>query len=496
MASEGTVEDRNTAVATIATRLFGTRVRPANVITESLERVGLSDPARRTTTAQLSAARGEYESFQIVVRASGSGVLSNVTVTVSDLTNPTGQSISKANVEMFREQYVYVNSSSPDWRGSNRPLGPGWYADGLIPFRDPDTGAPPVGGHLRGMPFNLAAGRNQPVWVDVFVPRTAAAGQYTGSFTVTSDQGSASGQIGLRVWNFTLPLKPALKSAFVVQQAPANAVARTLLRNKVSPLSIEPQQASDLVEHFGLNSGNVGFWSGADVSHCSMSPAPAASAILAAAKKYPPGLDLYNFMADEIGGCTSLYPQIRMWALTLHHAGVKNMITMAPVPELLDDGSGTGRSAVDVWVVLPMTYNKSAGIVQRALRKGDSVWSYNTLVQDPYSPKWEIDFAPINFRIQPGFISQSLNLTGVLYWRVDDWSSDPWNKVNNAGKFSSNNYPGEGILIYPGQMVEVFLPLPDRSIRNLKGRVVRTRGAGAGLYEIGVEFTEMEIAVN
>ena len=53
-----------------------------------------------------------------------------------------------------------------------------------------------------------------------------------------------------------------------------------------------------------------------------------------------------------------------------------------------------------------------------ALAKGDEVWSYNTEVQDPYSPKWEIDFAPINFRIQPGFINQSLHLTGLLYWSV------------------------------------------------------------------------------
>jgi hypothetical protein len=51
-------------------------------------------------------------------------------------------------------------------------------------------------------------------------------------------------------------------------------------------------------------------------------------------------------------------------------------------------------------------------------------------------------------------------------------------------------------LIYPGQKVEVHLPLPDRSVRNLKGRVVRVRGAGAGVYEIGVEFTEMEVAVS
>ena len=89
------------------------------------------------------------------------------------------------------------------------------------------------------------------------------------------------------------------------------------------------------------------------------------------------------------------------------------------------------------------------------MKKGDSVWSYNTLVQDAYSPKWLIDFDPVNFRIQPGFISQSLNLTGLLYWRVDKWPSDPWNNVNNAGTYSSANYPGEGMLVYPGQQVGV-----------------------------------------
>jgi hypothetical protein len=89
------------------------------------------------------------------------------------------------------------------------------------------------------------------------------------------------------------------------------------------------------------------------------------------------------------------------------------------------------------------------------LTKGDAVWSYNTLVQDAYSPKWEIDFDPINFRIQPGFINQSLNLSGLLYWRVDRWPADPWNDINNAGTYSSANYPGEGMLVYPGKQVGV-----------------------------------------
>jgi hypothetical protein len=43
----------------------------------------------------------------------------------------------------------------------------------------------------------------------------------------------------------------------------------------------------------------------------------------------------------------------------------------------------------------------------------------------------------------------------MLYWRVDKWPSDPWNDVNNAGTYSSANYPGEGMLVYPGQQVGV-----------------------------------------
>jgi hypothetical protein len=50
-------------------------------------------------------------------------------------------------------------------------------------------------------------------------------------------------------------------------------------------------------------------------------------------------------------------------------------------------------------------------------------------------------------------------------------------------------------LIYPRQIVTVELPLPDHSVRNIKARVIRIRPAGQGLYEIGVEFTELEVAV-
>lgn len=47
-------------------------------------------------------------------------------------------------------------------------------------------------------------------------------------------------------------------------------------------------------------------------------------------------------------------------------------------------------------------------------------------------------------------------------------------------------------LIYPPQKIQVSLPLPDHTVRQLKATVVRVRPATAGFYEIGVEFSDLQ----
>ena len=437
---------------------------PSARVAPSMERIRRhrTDGFGRAGQIELCAARGEYESFQIVVSAPESK-LTNVNVRRADLVAENGANIARANVWLYREHYVRARYGSPKQGGPNEPLGPGWYPDALIPFFHPDTGAPLAGGELKAVPFDVEALCDQPIWVDVFVPRDAAPGDYTTTFTVTSDQGEATVSLRLKVWDFELPLKPSLKSWFALNRSANRASYQELLRHKMMPSQVDPALERELIDRFGLTCLDLGFSSGAYWANPEMAGPPTVEHIRQRAALHQKDLHLYAYTADEIGGKPQLYDTIKAWARALHEAGVPNLITMMPRPELLDDGSGTGRSAVDIWVLLPVMYEEAPEMVKQVLAKGDQVWSYEALVQDGYSPKWELDFAPINYRIVPGFINQSLGLTGYLYWQADRWNEkDPWNEIGYYGlpkDFQEGSqppgevYPGEGQLAYPGAQV-------------------------------------------
>jgi hypothetical protein len=456
---------------TLVTRLAQAQPRVMNVwVAPSLQRVGVSDQPGNTADARIFAARGEAESFQIVLRGLQSVRISDIRL--SNLTGPGGAVISRTNFTLYREHYVLVDEGSRNPGGSNAPLRPGSYADALIPFTDPVSGAE-LNGPLDAVPFALEPGRNQPFWIDLAVPRTATPGTYTGSYTVVSDGGNVTGAVTVEVWSFALPARPALKSSFPPWDNNTPAVQEELLRHRLSPRNTDPALQRPLIER-GLTVGELGFWSGAAYNNCrsmTLPPPPSVAEIRRVLLRQQPELFVFNYTADEIDECPHLFTPLREWARALHQAGANNLVTMKPVPQLLDDGLGSGRSVVDVWALLPIMYEQAGPLVDRVLAKGDEVWSYNGLSQEGYSPKWLIDFAPINFRIQPGFIGQSLHLTGLLYWRVDFFRGDPWVRANNKGSFGEDNYPGEGSLMYPGARVGVNGLVPSLRLKWLRDGV-------------------------
>lgn len=412
----------------------------------------------------LYAAKGEYEPFQVAVEAQ-SGPIECTAVTVSDLSNG-DKIIRNSNLPVFREHFVFVEHGSPDRGGTNRPSGAGMYADALIPA---EAHGAEREARFRALPAMVTPDRRAVFWIDVFVPRQAAHGTYRGVVTVSSRDEQITIPVSLTVWRQALPLRPSLYSSFGITQQHMRdgRMAHLLLKHHLMPFLTDPDRVAYLRDNLGLNTTGLPFFGNVNQKTCTMSPPPKVGAIRDAIARYPKDIETYEYAADEIDICPSMFPALKQWSRNVHEAGSKMLVTVEPTRELLDDGSHSGRSAVDIWVLLPKMYDESRMLVQQVLKKGDRVWSYNALVQDSYSPKWEIDFDPINYRIQPGFLSQSLGLTGLLYSEVDLWNSDPWIKASSA-EVDGFHFPGEDMLVYPGAPAGSDEPLPSLRLKWLR----------------------------
>jgi hypothetical protein len=498
------------------------------VVPSTLLRVGQTDAAGSGTTATIYGGQGEYVAFQVAVQAPSSGGLTISNFSVTNLTGPGGATIPSTDLILYRESYIAIKQHSPTededscgpgpysdsnvpYCGDNGLLGSTTnigtpnvpvanyttFADPLIPFIDPSNGTSLINGTSTyvPLPVTVSAGNNAVFWVDTFIPRGSTPGSYSGTYTVVTSQGNVTGQIALTAWGFTLPLQPSLKSLFDGDDNQSAAVVAgvqaELMRNRFMPdpsTSLTSATVSADITEYGFNTYDPGYFNGVYYDSCSPSnSAPSVSQVQSAITGMLAGLYLADYSSDPESSCSSsaYYNSVIVFAQALHQAttasypnGVNNVVSQQPVSVLFSDGLGTGRSAVDDWTVLPLNYDNAeldttdvedggANAIASVLRHGDQIWSYNTGVQDPYSPKWELDFLPINYRIQPGFINQSLGITGLLYWAVADWtsskgcpnpSSSPTPTSSSGGKDWTNpqgcenpDYPGEGILVYPGE---------------------------------------------
>lgn len=143
---------------------------------------------------RLYGAKNEYVAFQIVVKADDDK-LSAVNVTANDFRNE-DKIISKEYIDLFREHYLKVTIPS---------------SSDMIPVQDAQTGEYPTQmvpfyARKMGAPFDIEKGRNQPVWVDVYIPEDAYPGDYESYFTITAEgEEPIKVKAILTVWDFMLP---------------------------------------------------------------------------------------------------------------------------------------------------------------------------------------------------------------------------------------------------------------------------------------------------
>ncbi len=152
-------------------------------------------PERKSEAITVSAARNEYEPFQLVLRPVVDVPEVNF-VEVTDFRNDAGDTISGKNVEVNVVEYVKVEKPT-DKLGHV-----GMYPDPLPPFK----------GNLP-----LKTGGNQPIWFTVYVPPETPAGVYRGGIQLTVGGWRLEEiPVLLEVYDFTLPKETHTETAYGV----------------------------------------------------------------------------------------------------------------------------------------------------------------------------------------------------------------------------------------------------------------------------------------
>jgi hypothetical protein len=168
-------------------------------VTDSTEKVGpeVTLPASPATSVALSAAKNEFEAFQIAITGAARGV----SATATPLTGPDGRSIPAPR--LFREALIQVKTASSTDGDT------GWFPDALVPDVD-DV----VGEKRNAFPFDVPRHETRVLWVEVHVPADAVPGSYRGSATVHLPGHDVVVPLTLEVWDFALPSTSSLRSHF------------------------------------------------------------------------------------------------------------------------------------------------------------------------------------------------------------------------------------------------------------------------------------------
>ncbi|HLY09674.1 MAG TPA: glycoside hydrolase domain-containing protein [Planctomycetota bacterium] len=462
-------------------------------VVDSLARIRPKDAPGTATEAKIKAARNEAEAFQIVVRA-GEGGLKGVNASATDLKGD-GRVIDRKNIALFREHFVEVRVPTPK---AKEP--PGFIPDALIPFPEPGAKPPAKPPRYTAAPFAVAPGSNQPLWVEVSVPKDATPGDYRGTVTIIAEgEKSVDVPVTLTVWDFVLPDVPTLRTNFGglgkrlltghagfkpdtppyrdLERRYAASMAAHRLCPPIPPY-LRPNVRADGT--ISPSETHAAFKEWLETYHVTGIPLTLMGAD-------PAGKDrdrnvkflqsswaylkengwekyAYVYVLDEPNTKAS-YEEVRKRSKMIHEAqpGLKVLCTEQPTPQ--DPAWGTLVGSVDLWVPLWSLFDEKA--VAERQKAGEECWSYTALCQGKKGedhPYWELDFPLINYRV-PAWTTRRYGLTGLLYWTVVYWpETDPWLSQLSY----QQQYNGEGILYYPGGEAGIDGPIATLRLKALR----------------------------
>jgi hypothetical protein len=449
----------------------------------------LDKPRGRPEPVAISAARGEFEPAQVVLRPEKDSEL--VSAEASPLRSRWG-GVAGISVQINEVAYVQVTHPT-DSTGV-----PGWYPDPLPPLR---------------LPLALRAGQNQPLWLTFHVPRETKPGDYHGELRLKTSLGAVNVPLRVHVYDFTLPAETHLKSALglgshninryyhLTQPEDKEAVFEKYLRNfaehRISPYSFYDYAPIDIrFAGQGTNQhARVDFtkfdraaaqWLDQARFNTFVLPLRGMgggtfySRVLGELEGFQEGTPEFARLFQDYLGQIETHLRERNWLpkaftywfdepapkdfefvadgmkrLNAAAPGIKRMLTVQPEPPLLGQ--------VDIWCGLTPKWTPE--LVRERRAAGEEVWWY--ICCGPHAPYITefIDHPGTELRLWP-WQSWQYGVQGILIWETLYWTSpaafpppkvqDPWTdpmsyKSGYGEKPGEIGYwgNGDGRFLYP-----------------------------------------------
>lgn len=411
-------------------------------VEDALEKVYPNDEAEPQAGAspaiRIALAQNERESFQLVVRPQKDAQLHKVNYATTGFGPIKPENLQAYNVRCYPVQ-IPSHFEGPT----------GDCPDPLPAFK----------------PFTASPGRSIPIWFTLHAPSGTPAGVHRGEITLTAaDQKPLKIPVEVTVFNFALPVTPALRTDFYFWPDKAVEAAKKY-GTKLTEQEVVKRYVTDALAHrvtlrlpndFPAPSGAYAADLAKRLPHIKDLAARGATTLavphtllatpeqLQAADKFVTQNKLENLVFCPFADnpkpeqWQELVEKLKLWRQHAPHIPV--MVTTFGLQPILLDG-------VDIWdvhsQVLDTINNKP--ILER-IAQGREVWWF--LAQGPARPyaNFFIDYAGIEHRM---FFWQTwaLGLRGVHYWGVNyaEPGQDPY-----LSQLDATPVNGDGCLLYPG----------------------------------------------
>jgi hypothetical protein len=354
---------------------------------------------------------------------------------------------------------------------------------------------------------HLKAGETQPVWVTVFIPPEAPAGNYTGKIYVFSEKTNASIQITLKVYPITLApkrtlwltnwfnaeglasyynVKPWSEEHWRLIRSYAKFISKYRQNVIITPVLqlikfIEAPNGTvecdfsnfDRWVELFIEEGVVGRIEGGHLAYRKEWEAKEFYSYEivvyridgSIAYKMPPmdvtSKEYYDFLSKflpqlqkhlEEKGWINIYVQhLTDEPIPVNSGGYRILASyvrkLAPKIKIIEANQATEElvGALDVWVPLLNQFDENQAFYNGRKAAGEELWFYTCLAPTGKYPNRFIDYPLIKVRVLH-WINFKYNISGYLHWGLNYWSENPFKNVE-----PNNLPPGDAFIIYPGR---------------------------------------------